>query len=98
MTRRLVLCVVCLILAGVGCPRLPPVDHCTPGALTCIGDRPHVCSQSQRWAPASPAVCSSVGFVCCPTRSPFGGATVACVPSSECTPPDAGVATDGGAE
>jgi hypothetical protein len=69
-----------------GCPRLPPVDLCQPGAQSCNGDRPHVCSQSQRWAPASPRTCASAGLVCCYTRSPFGHDVYACVRAAACLP------------
>lgn len=90
-----ILLVVALALAG--CPRLPPVDLCQPGAQSCIGDRPHVCSQSQRWAPASPRTCASAGLVCCYARSPFGHDNYACVPASACLPEGPPTDTDGGA-
>ena len=63
----LLTCLIAAILAGalcVGCPRNPPVSGCQPEAQTCIGDRPHVCSASQRWHAASNLQCSAVGGVC----------------------------------
>lgn len=87
-----------LTLALAGCPRLPPVDLCQPGAQSCIGDRPHVCSQSQRWAPASPRTCASASLVCCYTRSPFGRDLYACVPASACIPEGPVSLDDGGAQ
>lgn len=47
-----------------GCPRNPPVSGCQPEAQTCINDRPHVCSASQRWHVAGDRTCSSIGGVC----------------------------------
>ena len=63
----LLTCLVAAILAGalcVGCPRNPPVSGCQPEAQTCIGDRPHVCSASQRWHRVGDIDCSAVGGVC----------------------------------
>ncbi len=63
----LLTCLIAAILAGalcVGCPRNPPVSGCQPEAQTCIGDRPHVCSASQRWHAAGNLQCSAVGGVC----------------------------------
>ena len=63
----LLTCLIAAILAGAllaGCPRNPPVSGCQPEAQTCIGDRPHVCSASQRWHAASNLQCSAVGGVC----------------------------------
>jgi len=68
--RALLAVVVALSVAlplGValsGCPRLPPVSGCQPEAQTCIHDRPHVCSASQRWHVAGDRSCASVGGVC----------------------------------
>jgi hypothetical protein len=45
-------------------PALPPVSGCTPRSWRCEGDRPYVCSASQRWEPAGDATCASVGGVC----------------------------------
>jgi hypothetical protein len=83
-------------LALAGCPRLPPVDLCPPGSQSCIGDRPHVCSQSQRWAPATPRTCASAGLTCCYTRSPYGRDLYACVPAAACIP-EGPVVDDAGA-
>lgn len=47
-----------------GCPRNPPVSGCQPEAQTCIHDRPHVCSASQRWHVAGDRSCASIGGVC----------------------------------
>lgn len=47
-----------------GCPRNPPVSGCQPEAQTCINDRPHVCSASQRWHVAGDRSCASIGGVC----------------------------------
>ncbi len=63
----LLTCLIAAILAGalcVGCPRLPPISGCQPEAQTCIRDRPHVCSASQRWHAAGNLQCSAVGGVC----------------------------------
>ena len=63
----LLTCIIGLILAGalcVGCPRNPPVSGCQPEAQTCINDRPHVCSASQRWHVAGDRTCAQVGGVC----------------------------------
>ena len=63
----LLTCIIAAILAGalcVGCPRNPPVSGCQPEAQTCIRDRPHVCSASQRWHAAGNLQCSAVGGVC----------------------------------
>ena len=65
--RGLLTCLIAAILAGalcVGCPRNPPVSGCQPEAQTCINDRPHVCSASQRWHVAGDLSCSAVGGVC----------------------------------
>lgn len=57
--------VVGLAASQWGChPRLPPVSGCTPAAQSCRGDRPVVCSASQRWEPAGDRTCASVGGVC----------------------------------
>lgn len=45
-------------------PRLPPVSGCEPEEQSCRGDRPHICSASQRWEPAGDRTCASVGGVC----------------------------------
>lgn len=63
----LLTCIIAAILAGalcVGCPRNPPVSGCQPEAQTCINDRPHVCSASQRWHVAGDRTCAQVGGVC----------------------------------
>lgn len=63
----LLTCLIAAILAGalcVGCPRNPPVSGCQPEAQTCINDRPHVCSASQRWHVAGDRTCSSIGGQC----------------------------------
>jgi len=63
----LLTCIIAAILAGAllaGCPRNPPVSGCQPEAQTCIRDRPHVCSASQRWHAAGNLQCSAVGGVC----------------------------------
>ena len=63
----LLTCLIAAILAGalcVGCPRNPPVSGCQPEAQTCIRDRPHVCSASQRWHVAGDRTCSSIGGQC----------------------------------
>ena len=41
------LCLALAVLAG--CPRLPPTSGCAPLSSRCEGDRPQVCSPSQRW-------------------------------------------------
>jgi len=86
LTRILVLTVVCLA-ALTGCPRLPDPDGCTPVTTRCgpRGD-PQVCSQSQRWAPAS-RPCADLGAVCCRTVSAYGtNERHACVPQGRCLP------------
>lgn len=53
------------VASQCGChPRLPPVSGCTPEEQSCRGDRPHICSASQRWEPAGDRSCASVGGVC----------------------------------
>ncbi len=61
-----------------GCPRLPEVSGCQPEAQTCIGDRPHVCSASQRWHRAGDLSCGAVGGVC----TVLGGRAY-CAPSAD---------------
>ena len=61
-----------------GCPRLPPVAGCQPTAQTCIGDRPHVCSASQRWEPAGDVSCATTGGACA-----VAGGVAYCAPSSD---------------
>lgn len=59
--------VVAVLIAGAllyGCPRNPTVSGCQPEAQTCIGDRPSVCSASQRWHVAGDRTCSSIGGQC----------------------------------
>lgn len=52
-------------LALVACrPNLPPVSGCTPGAPTCLRDRPAICSSSQRWEPVGDTDCRAVGGAC----------------------------------
>lgn len=58
------LSLIVALAALCGCPRLPPVSGCNPTAQSCIGDRPHVCSASQRWEPAGDLACSAVRGVC----------------------------------
>ena len=63
----LLTCLIAAILAGAllaGCPRNPPVSGCQPEAQTCIRDRPHVCSASQRWHVAGDRSCASIGGQC----------------------------------
>jgi hypothetical protein len=55
---------ILLALLLAGCPRLPPVSGCNPGAQACLADAPHVCSTSQRWERAGDLACSAVGGVC----------------------------------
>lgn len=52
------------VLALAGCPRLPPVSGCTPGAQRCAGDAPEVCSASHRWHRAGDVPCGAVGGAC----------------------------------
>lgn len=47
-----------------GCPRLPPVSGCDPGAHRCAADRPEVCSATRRWHPVGDLACAAVGGVC----------------------------------
>lgn len=60
-------------LAGAaltGCPRLPPVSGCTPGAYRCTNSgRPEGCSSSQRWEPIGDEPCSAAGNVCVVDRT-----------------------------
>lgn len=61
----IVLVLATIIATQCGChPRLPPVSGCTPTAQSCVADRPHVCSASQRLEPAGDRTCASVGGVC----------------------------------
>ena len=53
-----------LLVVLAGCPRLPPVSGCNPGAQACLANAPHVCSTSQRWERAGDLACSAVGGVC----------------------------------
>ena len=83
----LLTCIIAAILAGalcVGCPRNPPVSGCQPEAQTCIRDRPHVCSASQRWHAAGNLQCSAVGGVC----TVLGGRAY-CAPVADAGSPDA---------
>ena len=83
----LLTCIIAAILAGalcVGCPRNPPVSGCQPEAQTCIRDRPHVCSASQRWHVAGDRTCSSIGGQC----TVLGGRAY-CAPVADAGSPDA---------
>ena len=83
----LLTCIIAAILAGAllaGCPRNPPVSGCQPEAQTCIRDRPHVCSASQRWHAAGNLQCSAVGGVC----TVLGGRAY-CAPVADAGSPDA---------
>ena len=83
----LLTCIIAAILAGAllaGCPRNPPVSGCQPEAQTCIGDRPSVCSASQRWHAAGNLQCSAVGGVC----TVLGGRAY-CAPVADAGSPDA---------
>jgi hypothetical protein len=83
----LLTCLIAAILAGalcVGCPRNPPVSGCQPEAQTCIRDRPHVCSASQRWHVAGDRTCSSIGGQC----TVLGGRAY-CAPVADAGSPDA---------
>lgn len=42
-----------MLAALAGCHPLPPPDGCTPGVYSCVGNRPHVCSPTQRTTPLS---------------------------------------------
>jgi len=81
MTRALILAALALAACS---PRLPPVSGCTPGASTCLRDRPAICSSSQRWEPVGDLPCASVGGACIVTD----GVTAHCAP----------LAADAGAE
>jgi hypothetical protein len=61
MTLRLLLAAALVVACR---PNLGPVAGCTPGASSCQGDRPSVCSQSQRWQPAGDVTCAAVGGAC----------------------------------
>jgi hypothetical protein len=83
----LLTCIIAAILAGAllaGCPRNPPVSGCQPEAQTCIRDRPHVCSASQRWHVAGDRTCSSIGGQC----TVLGGRAY-CAPVADAGSPDA---------
>ena len=83
----LLTCLIAAILAGAllaGCPRNPPVSGCQPEAQTCIRDRPHVCSASQRWHVAGDRTCSSIGGQC----TVLGGRAY-CAPVADAGSPDA---------
>ena len=83
----LLTCLIAAILAGalcVGCPRNPPVSGCQPEAQTCINDRPHVCSASQRWHVAGDRTCNSIGGQC----TVLGGRAY-CAPVADAGSPDA---------
>jgi len=47
-----------------GCPELPPVSNCTPFTQRCDGDRPQVCSATQRWHTVGDLTCAAVGGSC----------------------------------
>ena len=55
---------VVLLLLVAGCPKLPPVSGCTPGAQRCEADGPEVCSSTQRWHRAGDVACSAVVGAC----------------------------------
>lgn len=61
------------LLLGValcGCPKLPPVSGCRPLSQRCLGDRPEVCSPTQRWHPVGDEPCSATpGQVCAVTEA-----------------------------
>ena len=61
MTLRLLLAAALVVACR---PNLPPVSGCTPGASSCVGDSPAVCSASQRWQRAGDVSCAAVGGVC----------------------------------
>ena len=77
MTLRLLLAVA---LVAACRPNLPPVSGCTPGASSCVGDSPAVCSASQRWQRAGDVSCAAIGGECV---APDGG-------PAHCAPRDAG--------
>lgn len=51
-------------MLAAGCPELPPVSNCTPFTQRCDGDRPQVCSATQRWHTVGDVACSAVGGSC----------------------------------
>ena len=64
------LLVLLVVSAGLGCPRLPPVVGCTPGAYRCTDDgRPQACSSTQRWEPIGDESCAAGGAVCVVERT-----------------------------
>jgi hypothetical protein len=85
--------------ATTGC-RLPPRDGCIPESTRCNGDYFERCSATERWHHLTSQVpCSSIGAVCCLTRSHYANRAPihACAPAGEClaeATSDGGVSND----
>lgn len=65
------LATLCLALAG--CPKLPPVSGCAPLSQRCDGDRPQVCSSSQRWHFVGDEPCGATAGQSCAVRNGVAG-------------------------
>lgn len=64
LALRLSMLDLSLVLALAACPRLPPVSGCAPLAQRCDGDRPQVCSPTQRWHTTGDLACGAQGDRC----------------------------------
>lgn len=62
-----------LVLGAAGCPKLPPVSGCAPLAQRCDGDRPQVCSPTQRWHYVGDEPCGATAGQSCAVRNGVAG-------------------------
>ena len=65
--------VAVLVLGAAGCPKLPPVSGCAPLAQRCEGDRPQVCSPTQRWHTVGDEPCGATPGQSCQVRAGVAG-------------------------
>ena len=65
--------VAVLVLGAAGCPKLPPVSGCAPLAQRCDGDRPQVCSPTQRWHYVGDEPCGATPGQSCQVRAGVAG-------------------------
>jgi hypothetical protein len=62
-----------LVLGAAGCPKLPPVSGCAPLSQRCEGDRPQVCSPTQRWHFVGDEACGVTPGQRCEVRAGVAG-------------------------
>lgn len=60
-------------LALAGCPKLPPVSGCEPLEQRCDGDRPQVCSPTQRWHTVGDEPCGATPGQSCQVHAGVAG-------------------------